>query len=621
MIRRALVPALLLVAACSPSGPREALLHLEGFRQAGRQAVSLNESLVLHFSADIDQASVTSESVRVLAASAEPVPGTFEVRRRRIEFHPRLPREADLSDGGFLPGRGYEIMLLGFPRPDGLRGRRGEPLARTLRLPFRTVERTRDEPLYLDLAPGAAPVLTLVEREIGPLGPILIECDEALDPTSLEADDFDLRGFVNGEEGGGRRDGLRRIRLRARLVANEEGRARIELRPLAGDPQLETLSALDPGSYYLHVDPARLGLRTLGRRPLKPGWGSVRPLEIRVLEPRPVTFVERFQDTARRSPEPFVAADGTAHWDSDGRVRIRFPVAAGTGVDGQEILAGREPRTDVHATRLRVVEDTACELSGEGLVVLRAQGRLEVAGHLIRRVEPSPAGWMAGEEYEAWRLRTGAGQAWAVPSPAPLFAAIRAGDEPAPTLSAWLEDARRSGIPWTVLVAGGDLVVRGRIEIDGPLVLVAGGWIRVFGRVATRENWLIEHQEGGGDLRPPASRATLAIDEPVAQNPLQLILRLAVLSDPIRPPRGVSRWRSALFAGQDGGGSARVRFLGVRSTGDLSTESYGPVRDLALLEGCESVRFLVELELPPGGVWDPPSVERVEVSWYEPPLR
>jgi hypothetical protein len=226
-----------------------------------------------------------------------------------------------------------------------------------------------------------------------------------------------------------------------------------------------------------------------------------------------------------------------------------------------------------------------------GPVVLRAQGTLEIAGTLRRSC--------------------------LVPSEA---------DFPKVTLGTSLSDCvdrlLTSHDPWTILVAGGDLRVTGRISVDGPLVLISGGWIRASGSVQASEVW--KTREGGGDL-PPAPLvhdlpSQLVIDAP-AHNPLRVVQRWAALSAPIRPPGGVASWETATRAGRDGAGSARVRFYGLRDRGERDVDVYGPVDDLALLEDGAAVRLLVELELGPGTAWDPPQVDEVRLAWREPGRR
>ena len=85
-----------------------------------------------------------------------------------------------------------------------------------------------------------------------------------------------------------------------------------------------------------------------------------------------------------------------------------------------------------------------------------------------------------------------------------------AGVEGPLALSEWLADVAVADPAWTVVIAGGDLVVRGSIEVGTPLLLVAGGRIRVYGRVRAAEDQLrLLGRGGGSDLNPTASPADL----------------------------------------------------------------------------------------------------------------
>lgn len=569
------------------------MLELRDFRQAGDRGVRINEELVFHFSADLDRTSITSDSVRIFDSKGRPAAGEFFVRRSTLEFRPDLPRRADLADGGLLPSESYTVELAGFPRPDGVRGRRGEVLSSTLRLPFHTVELGGDAPLFLDpFSDRLAPLLPLATR-LGPLDPIRLQCGEALDPTSVVAAAFELRGFRQREDQQGRTvDELERIPVRVELVENRRDAALVHLRPAyPGRAQaLGGLRALPPGEYFLHAPPGAPRLRNLGQRPVET-WGPL-PLPLQVVQPGIGSERLTFDDVVRRGPEEVEGADGTAWWGG-GRIGVRFPLSAGDGRDG--LVEDWSGQTDVHATRLRVPAGEDWDLSGaRGLVVLRAQGTLEILGHLRRRVDPkTPA---MGETFRG---------------PDRRFLAD------AGTLVDWLDEAARANHDWTVLVAGGDLRVPGDLEVDGPLMLIAGGWIRIRGRVEASEVW---HSAGGGQniVSPePARVAPLRFTEPT-ENPLRAPLRLAVLSTPVRPEHGVVHWRGAEVVGDSGNGSFGVRFLGVRDVTPREVQIFGPFDNMVLLGDCPAIRLLIELELQPGGRWDPPRVDEIEVSWTEP---
>ncbi len=612
---------LVLATACAPAKSSE--LELLRFRQEGQSGVLLNETLDFHFSTELDPSSVTQESFGVFDPQGERVRGRVEVHGVKLLFLPDLPKQSDLSDGGLVPDRRYDVRLVGFPRPDGLRGRRGELLRHTSRLGFRTLERRPDARFFLDPHPDRMTVFVSVPlpaRRIGPLDPILFECDEALDPSSVAAEEFQLFREEPGS-------GLTPIPVELRLVENAAERAVLELRP-KGERQ-DLLPALEPGTYLLFDDPKRSDLTTLGGRPVRLVIRGALPqlphLEIRVAGPEVVSLREDFLDVLRRSPEEVADADGTALWDGTGSIRLRFPAAAGTGRDGSTPLAGPPASRDLHMARLLVPTDAVCELPPDGLVILRSQGALEIRGTLTRSAERSELARKPGESFEAWvaRARRARPEAWSVPSMAHDFR-TPGGTTPLrqdwPTLSAWLEGLQALDPSWTILVAGGDLRVAGTIRSDGPVLLVAGGWVRVHGRLEVREAWKL--REGGGGPVEEHLRlrtAPLVLDEP-AENPLVLPLSFATLSSAIRPPRGFVGWRTAQAEIVPGAGRASVRYLGERDPAPSGgARLFGPVENLALLEECEAVRFLVRLELDPGDAWEPPRVEAVELSWYESP--
>jgi hypothetical protein len=171
-----------------------------------------------------------------------------------------------------------------------------------------------------------------------------------------------------------------------------------------------------------------------------------------------------------------------------------------------------------------------------------------------------------------------------------------------------------------VLIAGGDIRVppSGVIEVEGPLVLVAGGWIRVAGRVFSQGDVWKTLEGGGVASHARVERLPLALDAPV-RNPLRTTLVVGALTQPFSWTARSSAWRS-VFAGHEGAGRLSARFLQafggeselvVSAPGELAT---GPVR------------ALIQLELFPGSgeAWDPPRFERLKleaVPGVRPPAR
>jgi hypothetical protein len=573
-----------MLLCCAGELPPEPPFDLVDFRQAGKSDVALNEELVFHFSHELDRTSVTRESVRIQDARGAPVAGEFQLRGSVLIFRPLLPLRADLEDGGLRPGEPYTVLLVGYPRPDGLRAKGGAVLTQSFQSDFRTAAAQGTTPLFADPFLEQASALSPRRNRLGPLDPLELTYGEALDPRTLHGDDFTLLDP----------DDALRIPLRAELAENRREGALVRLRALSTDVALGGLRALDAGQYFLLCErDARL--RTLGGRPVL--RLSTAPWPFEVVEPSPETWNETFDTTGLRAREPVEGVDGTASWTGDGAVRIRFPVEAGDGRDGrvQSWPSERDP-LDVHASHLSVPAGSEWDLGDTpGTIVLRSQGALVIDGTLRRRVRPDTALMADSLRGPDRRFLADAG-----------------------VLAEWLERARAAGHDWTVLVAGGDIRVDGAIETDGPLLLVAGGWIRVLGRVDAREIW--KSLEGGENLvAPEGVRSAPFRSTPPEENPLVEPLRFAVLSTPLRPQGGVLRWGGASVVGEEGNGRYRVRFLGLRDLAPGGAELFGPLDDPTLLADCPAVRFLVELEIDPAdGAWAPPWVDLVSLQWSAP---
>lgn len=610
-----LLYAALYAAACGPAASPPRVLHHRLTRPANPDGVFLNEDLVFYFSDDIDRASVTRGSVRILSTDGGQARGRLSVDGKSVRFAPDPVLAADLLDGGYRPDTQYTVEILGFPSPDGVRGVRGEPLESTYRWSFRTVrvtvprsalvfdDRMQDKRPWLRLCPSppAAPDSAAL---IGPRDSIYLACDKPLDPSSVRDEDFELRPVARSGASVG---------LRARLIENQPESAKRD-RPAAArsstpaeswerEPPRAALIELTPkqglatGEYLLKVRASREG-QVLG--PTDFSGRAVLlfrpPFFVRVTE----DFVdagrgvlqEDFLSTRLRSPVAVPGYDGTAHWSDDGRVEVRYPAAAGDGSHGDVVLAADEPRVDVQATRLFLPAGTSAALSSDpGLVVLRCQGRMSIEGNLVRAAP-------AGSELSV---------------------------KGASTLSEWLAAARNANPTWTVLIAGGDLVIEGTLRVSTPLLLCAGGVIRVSGNVAAAPGQLYLLGEGGGSSIDPAERVKveLVIDPPLT-NPLKTPLRLAVLSGPIPPHGEVRRWLqeevhgSAPAARRASTGSWSVRYVQELTGAALGDERLVPVDSPRLFEQPGSLQLLITLEVEPGPVWDPPFVDCVRLTWEQP---
>lgn len=628
------------LAACRPAlEATPAALRLIEFTQAGSREVRLNETLQFQFSAELDRASITPASFAVEDAAGRKAEGEILLRAGTLQFVPDLPRQAGLIDGGLLPGRTYTVRLLGFPAPDGLRGLGGEPLEASAVLQFKTAGAAGDQAVFVPPISESLPLaFDCRQRVVGPLEPILLETREAVDPRSLHGDLFRLFP-ARSPAGEALPESEQAIPLQASLNENTSSRAVVELRPVRRDRSVPWFRALPAGSYYLVEVPEEERFRTLGGNPIAPVWtlAGASWHELRVGDASRSVRREEFDDEKAGSPLPFEEADGTAYLGGDGRVAVRFPAAAGSGSrgpvpdlssflsDGAERAGG----VDLHATRAVLPAGETLDLSAlAGPVVLRAQRSLRIEGVLRRRGEadsPSVERWLQEREdaLDAARAARSEAEQLASREGAALEDGVRdaldagvAAAEASLRLSDFLRDVQAAGLPWTFLIAGGDVVVDGTVDLDGDLVIVAGGWVRVPGRVAARRVW--STPEGGGDfgvLQDVPDPLPLRLDAP-QDNPLREALSVALVTRSIRPQGGVEEWLGLTMDSDAGAGQVRVRAIGEQELGTRETAKLGPVEDLRFLRGCDSLRLVLELEVPPGpGPWDPPAVEAVEVSW------
>jgi len=573
------------LAACG--GEPGSSLRLLEFRQQDFGSVALNEELLFFFSDDLDPASVTSDSLRILDERGQPVDGERLVRGNALSFLPDLPRASDLSDGGLRPGSSYHVILGGFPRLDGIRSERGTLLSACLRLDFRTADVGGTSPLFLD--PFVGPFLfwprgaRTYPVEL-PDGRLILEYGEALDPSSVPRARFELSHYPPGSSE------PVPIPVQARLIENHRSHAALLLEPIGPAGAVESLP---PDRYYLRM-PGRTfssgalpSLRTLGGRAVEPGWGYG---VLELLVPRKRVEVD-FADWSERYTELAGGCDGTAIWRGGEGLGIRFPKAAGTGEAGEVELRAAPDGADLQATVLRVPAGEQVQLDpAAGPLVLRSQTSLVIEGRLGRLGSGRPGD--------------------------PITLEMEAAMTQAPArwerLSDWLQRLLSpgqpwAGEPWTVLIAGGDLLVPpgGVLEVEGPLVLVAGGRIRVEG-VAVSHGNLWRTPEGGGMASYASNRLLpLALDPPET-NPLRVPLTVGALGPEIPWSPGRERWRTTLV-GHEGSGHIRTQFLQSGSDGELRL-----VEDPGELER-GVLRPLLRLSMPPGQgeVWDPPLVERL----------
>lgn len=623
---------LLWLPACGgPQADAPRTLQLVKIVPTSEHGVFLNEPLTFHFSADVDPLSVHGESVRVETESGERARGSLRVEGHKVIFQPDVPRARDLSDGGYRPGRRYLVRLEGFPRPDGIRGTDGEPLASTFPWSFDTVE--VDEPrhalLFDDLhlerqrppqifpSAGSSGVY-----QIGVGDSIYLACEKPIDPTSLRSEDFSLRlgTYANPV--------TRDVGLVARLVENAQD-AELRARPaglhsLYSDTawrsekraSLIELKPLDPllaGEVgYLRYLPEggddAWSMRDFSLRPLLPHGFAFRECKISVVEGAGFAGMdeidERFVDKDLRSPLAVPESDGSAAWEGNGRVEVHYPLAAGDGSAGSVALAALQPLGDLQAVDLDLAPGQGCRLPDQpGLVLLRAQGRITLRGKLERR--------------------------------ATLREPLDCAHEQGATLSSWLARTRAADPSWTVLIAGGDIVLEGKGEIDsrGPVLLVAGGQIRdttgktLAGLAPGQTLFWAQAGAGGARLHVQGpAQAQFMLDPPVGSNPLQRPLRYAVVSSPLPATGRVARWISAVLSGgfdssapgnERGTSTWSVRFF--RADEPRVPEFSRASASLLLPEGPGALRFVVELVVGVGKDWQTPYVDRVQLSFERAP--
>lgn len=585
----ALWVGLMLCMACEPAPVQVEAMRLTNIRPLDGKGVYLNEEIVLTFSHAVDPSSVASTSLRIADRAGREAEGRWEVLGRQVRFIPRPVLSAALTDGGYLPGTEYRLDLGGFPRLDGLRAVGGQPLGRSWQWSFLTAEvgPGRRGFVFDDASPGTGAHVSMpFLRPLYPGEALSLECGEPLDPSSLREEEFRIERVESGA-------GSFACGVKARFLVNHPEGSRGPLEPCALIELMPT-ERLEPGSYLLMG--TGVTLTDYGGNPVWPALLTRQPHAFGVRRSPPsgsggtdsearyqLSFLDRTGFLSVAVP----GTDGLAHWGDGGLLSVRYPKAAGEGSLGVVELRGLEERPDLQATTLSVPKGARLDLGSlPGLRVLRAQGRVHLAGRVERQITraegPQPGPAIPGHPYVDGE-----------------------------SLGAWLERARAEDWSWTVVIAGGDLVIDGDLVVNTPLLLVAGGWIRVEGRVDQPPGQLWLLSEGGGlRMDPTASVPNLVFEVPDT-NPLKQTLHLAVVSAPL-PARVISyRWLEPHVGGRRGAGRYEVSYLPATGPVDRARA----VKHPRLLEEEGPVRVLLELFVPPGPLWDPPSLDFVTLRW------
>lgn len=627
-----LLAALAAAVACGPAAPDLPELRLVGVRHVeSGEPLALNEDIVLTFSAPLDGTSVTGASIELVdTATGRQVEGAWIPSGRTLRFRPRPALRPDLSDGGFRLGQGLRLRVAGHPAAARVRDESGASLARSVEVRCPIV--SDPAAAFRDASPDFTRRLGVPKTEAGasdtrPLASnqeVVVACAEPLDPRTLNPAEFVLVPERVDSLPAAISDQLepvpiREIVMRSNQPESPDGAGGGAVLSFIPSRRVTVPPQVALWRYELVRRDAAAG-------PLLADYSGGRPVLAASLwfarardgGPRPEgpsSFTFDFLDSRQHSPVLDPASDGTAHWDGTGRVEIRYPRAAGDGGDRRQVLTGSFTEGDLQATRITVPEGEELRLEGDGLVVLRSQGRIDLMGDLVRRSEGAPK---------------------------PMWA--RPGEEGPPVggtredLSRWLERARAENQPWTVIIAGGDLVVRGRIDVDTPLLLVAGGWIRGAGqpRTAPGQLWLLG-TGGGFDLRHhsdptamPVVDPPLIIDPPLV-NPLRETVTFVAVSAPAPKLVEPRAWEAPEVVAYEpptrGGkkrGAAVVQYLAAGESALTEEllgqairydEPMGAVGD----RGGGRVRLRIELVVhPSAGPWDPPFLDRVRLRWRNP---
>jgi len=276
----------------------------------------------MEFSAPIASSSVSAETVRVRIGPnfAKQVPGDFNVIGNTIEFAPRLPTQADLSDSGLAPASTYEIELPGFPAPNTLTNSTGDALSDTETATFSTATASSVN-LFIDYHPDSSPHVTSVNPKADAVdvpqnAGIEITISEPLHPASANTSNVSL---VMVERPPG--NALSPVRAIQGTVVLEQSRGSVVMKYIPLFP------LADNAKYELSI--GRRVTDLVGNDMIE----HLSHFTIRDEPPVPGQFDLDFEAAS----EAFVDVENTiADWNGDkpGTVQAIFTAGAGDGSDG-----------------------------------------------------------------------------------------------------------------------------------------------------------------------------------------------------------------------------------------------------------------------------------------------
>ncbi len=292
-----------------------------------------------------------------------------------------------------------------------------------------------------------------------------------------------------------------------------------------------------------------------------------------------------FLEASRLTEESVPWLDGLALWEP-GRISVQYPLSAGSGEAGSVRLTGAPEENDLHTSVLELPEGQTVQVQGlQGPLILRSQGRMKIDGVLART---DPADWGAPQTPAQWLAEVGQGP-----------------------LTDLLTYASAAGSNWTVLVAGGDLEICGDIVSRGPVILAAGGKTTFLGgKVRCPAGQLYVVGRGGGWAHWQESQPLdVGFTQP-DRNPLRQTKRYGFVTTPlISGSNKRYEWEKVRIVSDPGNGGVSVRFL----------SADGPIREEQLVEHPRllpdgvGLRMLIEISVPPGGMWSPPLLDSIRL--------